>query len=234
MICFKSFWNYLNRFKFIVLGLLFFLISTFNLAQNSEKFNVLLIIADDLNCAIGAYGDSLAYTPNIDKLANEGARRAALPASIIMEYQATDSLTWQGQSGLTCIVCEGPTRERDHADAIAHKAERRRATLLLESQKADGEVQACDLLDPVAQFEQELGPPEIPERLGGARSQPLHLSHSLVHKRGVIWCSVCGAYAVTRGRKLLKECRGRSKFGDVALERTRKGLTPHNSVSWTV
>ena len=72
MIYFKSFWNYLNWFKFIVLGLLFFSISTFNLAQHYEKFNVLLIIADDLNCAIGAYGDSLAYTPNIDKLANEG------------------------------------------------------------------------------------------------------------------------------------------------------------------
>ena len=72
MIYFKNFWNYLNRFKFILLGLLFFLISTFNLAQNSEKFNVLLIIADDLNCAIGAYGDPLADTPNIDRLAQEG------------------------------------------------------------------------------------------------------------------------------------------------------------------
>ena len=54
------------------MGLFFFFISTYNLAQHSEKLNVLLIIADDLNCAIGAYGDPLAYTPNIDKLAQEG------------------------------------------------------------------------------------------------------------------------------------------------------------------
>ena len=46
--------------------------STLNFAQHSEKFNVLLIIADDLNCAIGAYGDPLADTPNIDRLAQEG------------------------------------------------------------------------------------------------------------------------------------------------------------------
>ncbi len=72
MIYFKSFCNYLNRFKFIKLGLFFLLISKFNFAQHSEKFNVLLIIADDLNCAIGAYGDPLADTPNIDRLAQEG------------------------------------------------------------------------------------------------------------------------------------------------------------------
>ena len=40
--------------------------------KSSKKYNVLFIIADDLNCAIGAYGDSLAYTPNIDKLARKG------------------------------------------------------------------------------------------------------------------------------------------------------------------
>ena len=40
--------------------------------KSSKKYNVLFIIADDLNCAIGAYGDTLAYTPNIDKLAKKG------------------------------------------------------------------------------------------------------------------------------------------------------------------
>ena len=54
------------------LFLLILLNSTLNFAQHSEKFNVLLIIADDLNCAIGAYGDPLADTPNIDRLAQEG------------------------------------------------------------------------------------------------------------------------------------------------------------------
>ena len=60
--------------KFNDLFLLILLNSTLNFAQYSEKFNVLFIIADDLNCAIGAYGDPLADTPNIDRLAKmEGA-----------------------------------------------------------------------------------------------------------------------------------------------------------------
>ena len=32
--------------------------------------NVLLIVVDDLRPALGAYGDSLAITPNIDRLAS--------------------------------------------------------------------------------------------------------------------------------------------------------------------
>lgn len=72
MICFKVFWKYIHMLKFNDLILLILLNSTLNFAQYSEKFNVLFIIADDLNCAIGAYGDPLADTPNIDRLAKEG------------------------------------------------------------------------------------------------------------------------------------------------------------------
>ena len=36
--------------------------------------NVLWIIADDLNNALGCYGDTLAKTPHIDALAKRGAR----------------------------------------------------------------------------------------------------------------------------------------------------------------
>ncbi|MEM7475908.1 MAG: sulfatase [Planctomycetota bacterium] len=39
-----------------------------------ERPNVLMILVDDLKPTIGAYGDQLAHTPNIDKLANSGMR----------------------------------------------------------------------------------------------------------------------------------------------------------------
>ena len=42
------------------------------LSQAQEKKNVLFIITDDLNCYLGAYGNPLAKTPNIDNLAEEG------------------------------------------------------------------------------------------------------------------------------------------------------------------
>ena len=34
--------------------------------------NVLFIVADDMNCDIGAYGNKKVLTPNIDKLAKQG------------------------------------------------------------------------------------------------------------------------------------------------------------------
>ena len=43
-----------------------------SIAHQSEKINVLLIIADDLNCDLGAYGNSVVKTPNIDRLAERG------------------------------------------------------------------------------------------------------------------------------------------------------------------
>ena len=43
-----------------------------SISHKSEKLNVLLIIADDLNCDLGAYGNSVVKTPNIDRLAERG------------------------------------------------------------------------------------------------------------------------------------------------------------------
>lgn len=39
-----------------------------------RKPNVLFVISDDLNCRIGCYGDPLAKTPHIDRLASRGVR----------------------------------------------------------------------------------------------------------------------------------------------------------------
>lgn len=39
---------------------------------NASKPNVLFIVADDLNCAVGPYDDPVAKTPNLDRLAARG------------------------------------------------------------------------------------------------------------------------------------------------------------------
>ena len=39
-----------------------------------ERPNILCIVCEDISPLLGCYGDTLAYTPNIDKLASEGVR----------------------------------------------------------------------------------------------------------------------------------------------------------------
>lgn len=57
-------------------SILFVMLSVILIASNSNpkkpKLNVLFIVADDLNCDIGAYGKTKAITPKIDELAERG------------------------------------------------------------------------------------------------------------------------------------------------------------------
>ncbi|MGQ1891322.1 sulfatase [Thermophagus sp. OGC60D27] len=55
-----------------IIGLVFFILSG-GFAQ-SEKPNVLFILVDDLKPTLGTYGDEIAVSPNIDKLADMGMR----------------------------------------------------------------------------------------------------------------------------------------------------------------
>ncbi len=43
-------------------------------AAGAERPNLLLLVAEDLSPRLGAYGDSVAHTPNLDRLASEGVR----------------------------------------------------------------------------------------------------------------------------------------------------------------
>ena len=43
-------------------------------ASAADNPNVLFVIVDDLNCRIGCYGDPVAKTPHLDRLAARGVR----------------------------------------------------------------------------------------------------------------------------------------------------------------
>jgi arylsulfatase A-like enzyme len=56
----------------IILFFICCLLTQYNYAQNKQKPNVLMISIDDLNDFIGAFGNSNAITPNLDRLAKRG------------------------------------------------------------------------------------------------------------------------------------------------------------------
>ena len=70
-----------NHINSLFKVLFFFLLSSCSLPKESsdflpvssnKKLNVLFIIADDLNCDIGVYGNKVVKTPNIDRLIENG------------------------------------------------------------------------------------------------------------------------------------------------------------------
>ena len=59
----------------VVLFLTFLTVAYSSVASNLKEQrppNIILVVADDLNCSIGPYGDQVAQTPNLSKLADRG------------------------------------------------------------------------------------------------------------------------------------------------------------------
>lgn len=57
-----------------VVGMLVGWLTVSSAAEPSRPRNVLFIAADDLNCALGCYGDATAHTPHLDRLAARSLR----------------------------------------------------------------------------------------------------------------------------------------------------------------
>lgn len=55
-----------NFMKILIIEIFLFLLPNIVNASNSSKYNVVLIVFDDLRPTIGAYGDRLAQTPHLD------------------------------------------------------------------------------------------------------------------------------------------------------------------------
>ncbi|HEY4259929.1 MAG TPA: sulfatase-like hydrolase/transferase, partial [Schlesneria sp.] len=53
-------------------GLFAWALMSLSLIAAAAQRNVVLIVADDLGFQLGCYGDSVAQTPNLDRLAAEG------------------------------------------------------------------------------------------------------------------------------------------------------------------
>ena len=62
----------MTKFRIVILTILFSLTLESQNLDKKPNLNVLFIVADDLNCDIGAYGNKTVETPNIDKLAKKG------------------------------------------------------------------------------------------------------------------------------------------------------------------
>jgi arylsulfatase A-like enzyme len=109
----------IKQFGF-TLTLLIFLFSSCRNSKNesllsSKKPNVILIVADDLGYDfLGSYGDSLANTPNLDKLAQQGVQffnyyadspvcsptRAALLTGLYPQLNGVETIIKKGVPGL--------------------------------------------------------------------------------------------------------------------------------------
>jgi len=62
------------KFQVLWLGLLVVSLASSVLAANKPRPNILLLVAEDMSSKVGAFGDKVAVTPHLDRLAQEGIR----------------------------------------------------------------------------------------------------------------------------------------------------------------
>jgi N-sulfoglucosamine sulfohydrolase len=60
--------------KYLLAGLLSIFLSFTTIAEPLARPNILILMAEDMSARVGAFGDEVAVTPNIDRLASEGIR----------------------------------------------------------------------------------------------------------------------------------------------------------------
>ena len=95
-------------------------------ATGAERKNVLFIIADDLNVALGSYADAArpnyatAHTPNLDRLAAEGVRfERAYVQNPLCNPSRTSFLS--GLRPASTDVYDGQTQPRHRIGDLDHQ-----------------------------------------------------------------------------------------------------------------
>ncbi|XMO85837.1 sulfatase [Algibacter sp. AS12] len=74
-----------------------------NKALSEKKPNILWIIADDLGVDLGCYGNDLIYTPNLDKLASQGARYTNMfTVSAVCSVSRSSMITGMYPTSINC------------------------------------------------------------------------------------------------------------------------------------
>ena len=68
------FYRCLNfKSRLLIVCLCFLVVGTAS-GEKIDKPNILMILVDDLKPAMGVYGDTMAVSPNLDRLASRGMR----------------------------------------------------------------------------------------------------------------------------------------------------------------
>ena len=92
-------------------------------AAESHPPNIVLIVAEDMGLRVGAYGDEVARTPNIDQLANEGVRfthtfaaagvcapnRSALITGVYPQSMGTQQMRTSQMKYEACLLYTSPS-----------------------------------------------------------------------------------------------------------------------------